>query len=69
MNQARLNRERLPTYTPAAGVTPVCPHCEEEIEGIYQQRIDESLGKAYLWFCMKCRKSLGVSHRKGFWMG
>ncbi len=69
MPRARLNRTDIPTCIPAEGVTPRCPHCEEDLDGVYQQRLDEGLGKAYLWFCMKCRKSLGVSHRKGFWMG
>ncbi len=69
MNRARLNRDRLPTYVPAEGIAPLCPHCEQEIEGMCQQQIDASFGKAYLWFCIECRKSLGVSHRKGFWMG
>jgi hypothetical protein len=27
------------------------------------------LGRRYLYFCPHCRKVLGVSHRKGFWMG
>jgi len=69
MTRARLNRDRLPTYVAAEGVLPLCPHCEQEIEGVYQQQLDESSGKAYLWFCMNCRKAFGVSHRKGFWMG
>lgn len=69
MNKPRSSKDRLPTYTPAEGVTPICPHCEAAIEGLYQQRIDEPLGKAFIWFCMNCRRSLGVSHRKGFWMG
>lgn len=69
MNRPRLSKDRLPTFTPAEGVLPLCPHCGEDIEGLYQQRIDETLGKAFLWFCMNCRRSLGVSHRKGFWMG
>ncbi len=69
MPRVRLNKTRLATYIPAKGVTPLCPHCEHEIEGVYQQELDEGLGKANLWFCMTCRKSLGVSHRKGFWMG
>ena len=68
-NRQRLERSRIPTYTPAVGSGPLCPHCGEEIDGVYQQQLDESFGKAFMWFCMECRKVLGVSHRKGFWMG
>ena len=52
-----------------AGWAPVCPHCQREIAGIVRQELDEGLGKAYLWMCGHCRKVLGVSHRKGCWMG
>ncbi|MCP5026484.1 MAG: hypothetical protein GY929_09385 [Actinomycetia bacterium] len=68
-NRSKLEGGRIPTYTPPVGVVPICPHCGEEIDGVYQQQVDESLGKAFMWSCMKCRKVLGVSHRKGFWMG
>ena len=27
------------------------------------------LGRRYVYFCAVCQKVLGVSHRKGFWMG
>jgi hypothetical protein len=27
------------------------------------------MGKRFLYFCGGCRKVLGISHRKGFWMG
>ena len=69
MNRARLRTDRIATYIPAEEVKPLCPHCGREIDGLYQQQLDESFGKAYLWFCTTCRKALGVSHRKGFWMG
>ncbi|MEM9281766.1 MAG: hypothetical protein AAGA96_08070 [Verrucomicrobiota bacterium] len=49
--------------------TPVCPHCDEEISEVSVQRMSSSLGVRYLYFCSICRKVLGVSHRKGFWMG
>jgi uncharacterized protein with PIN domain len=48
---------------------PVCPHCEAELGEIRQQRVDQSLGRAHVWSCPFCRKVLGISHRKGFWMG
>ena len=48
---------------------PICPFCESEIRTISMQQIPTFLGKRYLYFCSQCRKVLGVSHRKGFWMG
>ncbi len=52
-----------------AGFTPVCPHCDRELPGVVRQELDEGFGKAYVWMCGNCRKVLGMSHRKGFWMG
>lgn len=48
---------------------PVCPHCEKEIHQIFAKKIESSLGVRFIYFCSKCKKTLGVSHRKGFWMG
>jgi hypothetical protein len=48
---------------------PVCPFCQDEIETIYMQQMRAFLGKRYIYFCGACRKVLGLSHRKGFWMG
>ena len=50
-------------------VSPVCPHCNEIINGVWCQIMKSTFGKRYIYFCPKCRKVLGVSHRKGFWMG
>lgn len=49
--------------------TPVCPHCERDIFRILAKKIRSALGVRYLYFCNHCRKVLGVSQRKGFWMG
>lgn len=48
---------------------PICPHCEEAIASISVRKIESLLGVRFLYYCSKCRKSLGISHRKGFWMG
>jgi hypothetical protein len=48
---------------------PRCPHCERELERIFYRRLSAVLGKRYVYFCDACRSVLGVSHRKGFWMG
>jgi uncharacterized protein with PIN domain len=50
-------------------VTPVCPHCEAEIREMGCRDLRSQLGRRYVYFCLACRKVLGVSHRKGFWMG
>lgn len=50
-------------------VQPLCPHCNEPVGEIWFQKISGLLGQRYLYFCAACRKVLGVSHRKGFWMG
>ena len=50
-------------------VTPICPHCSQEIARLWFRRIFGLLGKRYVYFCSECRACLGVSHRKGFWMG
>jgi len=31
--------------------------------------LSSQFGKRYIYFCPTCSKVLGVSHRKGFWMG
>ena len=50
-------------------VKPICPHCEEPLEDIWFCGLRGFLGRRYVYFCPRCRKVLGVSHRKGFWMG
>lgn len=49
--------------------SPVCPHCEAELDTVGFRSLQGTLGKRYVYFCPKCMKVLGVSHRKGFWMG
>jgi hypothetical protein len=49
--------------------TPICPHCSEPAEEIWYRQLKSFLGQRYVYFCGRCRKILGVSHRKGFWMG
>ena len=48
---------------------PVCPHCSEPLEELWFRGLRGYLGRRYVYFCSKCRKVLGVSHRKGFFMG
>lgn len=50
-------------------VTPLCPHCNTAISNIQFRRVSTFLGRRYVYFCAGCKKVLGISHRKGFWMG
>jgi hypothetical protein len=50
-------------------VTPLCPHCGQEIHTIWFRDVETFFGRRYIYFCPSCRKVLGISHRKGFWMG
>jgi transposase-like protein len=50
-------------------VRPVCPHCEAELQKVWMRELGGIFGKRYVYFCSHCRKVLGISHRKGFWMG
>ena len=48
---------------------PICPHCSQALAAVWYQELVGVLGKRYIYFCPACRKVLGVSHRKGFFMG
>jgi len=48
---------------------PVCPHCKTEVNNMWFQELVGFLGKRYVYFCANCKSVLGISHRKGFWMG
>ncbi len=50
-------------------VTPICPHCERPQRELSYRSATSTFGKRYIYFCQHCKKVLGVSHRKGFWMG
>lgn len=50
-------------------ISPLCPHCEKPQTSIHVQSMKAFLGKRYIYFCASCRKVLGISHRKGFFMG
>ena len=50
-------------------VYPVCPHCKNEVTKVWCRLLSGTLGKRYIYFCSICKSVLGVSHRKGFWMG
>ena len=50
-------------------VLPVCPHCQASMTEVHFQELRGFMGRRYIYFCGLCLKVLGLSHRKGFWMG
>ncbi len=50
-------------------VLPICPHCEKALAKVWCRKLESFFGKRYIYFCPECKKVLGLSHRKGFWMG
>ena len=50
-------------------IDPICPHCSNKINQLWFKELKNFLGKRYIYFCSQCEKVLGVSHRKGFFMG
>ena len=50
-------------------IEPICPHCNQSLTKLWFRELLGTLGRRYVYFCPHCRKVLGVSHRKGFWMG
>lgn len=48
---------------------PVCPHCTQQLDRLVSRRMRARLGKRFVYACPHCSALLGVSHRKGFWMG
>lgn len=43
-------------------VAPVCPYCETELREVHMQRVrgQFGVGRAFIFFCPKCRKVLGT---------
>ena len=50
-------------------LSPLCPHCSVAVSRIFMRELRGAFGRRYIYFCAECRKVLGISHRKGFWMG
>jgi hypothetical protein len=48
---------------------PICPHCQQTVQEVWFRELRGILGRRYIYFCASCRKVLGVSHRKGLFMG
>ena len=58
-----------------AGLAPLCPHCNDVLSTIHTRRLEvvgsrtTRFGARYVYACPSCNKLLGITHRKGFWMG
>jgi hypothetical protein len=56
-------------------LVPDCQHCGAALTTIRTRQLSASgsaqarFGKRYAYACPGCNRLLGVSHRKGFWMG
>ena len=50
-------------------IDPICPHCRETARTLAFRELSGVLGRRYVYFCEFCHAVLGVTHRKGFWMG
>ena len=48
---------------------PLCPNCSEVITQIWFRELRSLFGKRYVYFCQHCKAVLGMTHRKGFFMG
>jgi len=50
-------------------IDPKCPHCKQTLAKLCFRQVRGALGRRYVYFCPQCHATLGVSHRKGFFMG
>jgi|AntRauTorckE6833_2_1112554.scaffolds.fasta_scaffold43384_2 phage FluMu protein Com len=54
---------------------PDCPHCGKALTRVLARALTTDgsasvrFGKRFAYACPHCNKLLGISHRKGFWMG
>lgn len=62
--QAKLHNYYMPEEK-----LPVCPHCDEEVDGLMSRRIETNAGRGYVWTCPKCLVIIGISHRSGYMLG
>ena len=56
-------------FTKRDDESPLCPHCKMQISEVYYRELKGDLGKRCIYFCPKCKASLGVSQRKGLTFG
>lgn len=64
-----------PTIVEDETITALCPHCDQRLSTIKTRQVRTTgsvtagFGKRYVYACPACHKLLGITHRKGFWMG
>ena len=69
------SRYARPTAVEDETLVPVCPHCGGSLETIRSRRLEASggaafgFGRRHVYGCPHCGVLLGITHRKGFWMG
>jgi hypothetical protein len=59
----------MPQLVEKHDAEPLCPHCDEALRSVWFRELKSTFGRRSVYFCSSCRKCLGISHRKGFWMG
>jgi hypothetical protein len=59
----------MPQLREKSDIHPKCPHCSKEVKEVWFRELKNMLGKRYIYFCSNCHNVLGISHRKGFFMG
>ncbi len=63
------------TITEDPSMVVQCPHCDAELTTILTRHLEVEgsatarFGKRFAYACPACSRLLGISHRKGFWMG
>ena len=62
-------RKRLENYRFPEDRDPICPHCDQPIDGLMSRNIRSDAGRGYVWACPRCTRVLGVSHRSGYVLG
>ncbi len=59
----------------ASGGSVKCPFCDGALNDVNVNLLVPNtgstlpFGKRYIYSCPSCNKAIGISHRKGFWMG
>lgn len=62
-------RAKLKNYQMPSEMSPICPHCEREVQGLVSRQINSDAGRAFVWACPKCAKIVGVTQRSGYILG
>jgi hypothetical protein len=69
MTESTTGVQTMIEITETKNARAVCPHCEQQLGRIEAIKTKSTFGVRFIYVCNQCRKVLGVSHRKGFFMG